>query len=247
MHRFFLLPDSIVGDVVTFEPAVTHQLRTVLRLRPGERVIVLDGSGLEYEVVLVRLDRTVAEGRVSARRMSLAEPRLSLTLYQSVIKGDGFEWVLQKGTELGVSRFVPLLTQRAVLRDPQRIEKRYPRWERIVREAAEQSGRGRLPHLWAPTAFPKACAESVQEHDIVLLPWECASGAGLSTVLRTLPSQVSSAALLVGPEGGFDPAEVALAEGSRIRVVTLGPRILRAETAGIVASAIVLHELGEMG
>jgi 16S rRNA (uracil1498-N3)-methyltransferase len=245
-QRFFVPPGSIVGDEITFDSAATHQLRNVLRLRPGARVIVLDDTGIEYEVTLTSLDRAAALGRIRAQHRSPAEPRLSLTLYQSLIKGDRFEWVLQKGTELGVSRFVPLSSQRTVSRDPERIERRRPRWERIIREAAEQSRRGRLPHLSPVTPFAEACGESVHAHEVALLPWEEASDVGLSAALRALPTEVGSIALLIGPEGGFASAEVALAREHGIRIVTLGPRILRAETAGVAAATIVLSEMGEM-
>lgn len=246
-HRFFLSPGAISGDNVTFDPAATHQLRNVLRLRPGAKVIVLDDSGLEYEVTLTTLERDTAVGRVRARQMAQTEPHVSLTLYQSTIKGDRFEWVLQKGTELGVSRFVPMSTERAIQRDPKRLEGKRARWERIIREAAEQSRRGRLPRLSPHTAYAEACRESTETHDLVLLPWVEAPSVGLAAALRTFPSPVNSIALMVGPEGGFATKEAALAQECGIRLVTLGPRILRAETAGVVASAIVLSELGEMG
>jgi 16S rRNA (uracil1498-N3)-methyltransferase len=247
VHRFFLSPGAIAGNDVTFDPAATHQLRNVLRLRPGDRVIVLDNSGLEYEVVLTTLERDSAVGQVCTRQRTQAEPRVSLTLYQSTIKGDRFEWVLQKGTELGVSRFVPISTERTILRDPERLEGKHSRWERIIREAAEQSRRGRLPRLLPHASFAEACREGARTHDIVLLPWVAAPGSGLAATLQSLSSPVNSVALVVGPEGGFTPQEAALAQACGIHLVTLGPRILRAETAGVVASAIVLSALGEMG
>ena len=247
-HRFFVSPGSIACDLVSFDPAQARQLRSVLRLRPGARVIVLDNTGFEYEVELTAIDRDAVSGRVCARQASMAEPRLSLTLYQSPIKGDRFEWVLQKGTELGVSTFVPLLAERTILRGD-RIEKKRSRRVRILREAAEQSGRGRLPHLAAPLPFAQACRESAQGHDIAILPWVGAREKSLSTVLRAQQAQRMPAervALLIGPEGGFTQAEVALAEACGVRVVTMGPRTLRAETAGVAAAAIVLSALGEM-
>ena len=152
-HRFFLPPESIVLEEVTFGPAAAHQLRHVLRLGPGARVIVLDDSGWEYEVELNHLGRDAATGRICGRQVPGTEPRLSLTLYQGVLKGHRFEWVLQKGTELGVSRFVPLVSERAVTADAGQIEGKRARWEQIIREAAEQSHRGRLPRLAPPCSF----------------------------------------------------------------------------------------------
>jgi 16S rRNA (uracil1498-N3)-methyltransferase len=242
-QRFFVSPASISGDRVTFDAAQAHQLRNVLRLRPGAQVIVLDNSGTEYEVVLTALKHDTALGQVCARHLSKAEPRASLTLYQSPIKGDRFEWVLQKGTELGVSAFVPLICQRTILRDPLRLGKKGPRWERIVQEAAEQSHRARLPRLLPPLPFPDACRESARETGLRVLLHAGASGAGLAALLSPNADRM---ALLVGPEGGFSPEEISLAQACGIQPVSLGPRILRAETAGIAASVIVLSALGEM-
>ena len=243
-HRFFVSPASISGDRVTFDAAQAHQLRNVLRLRPGAQVIVLDDSGTEYEVELTALKRDAALGQVCARQPSRAEPRVSLTLYQSPIKGDRFEWVLQKGTELGLSAVVPLICQRSIVRDPLRLESKRPRWERIIREAAEQSHRARLPRLLPPLPFPDACRESAQETGLRVLLHAGASGAGLAA---RLPPNADRMALLIGPEGGFSPEEISLAQACGIQAVSLGPRILRAETAGIAALAIVLSALGEMG
>jgi 16S rRNA (uracil1498-N3)-methyltransferase len=183
---------------------------------------------------------------VRTQRTTHTEPRLSLTLYQSLLKGDRFEWVLQKGTELGVQAFVPVLSQRSVFADAERAGKKLSRWQRILREAAEQSHRGRLPQLCAPTSFARACEESVENHQISLMPWEEAAGESLSGALRSADTPPRSVALLIGPEGGFDPQEAALAQGCGIRVVTLGPRILRAETAAVASVAIAMSALGEM-
>jgi 16S rRNA (uracil1498-N3)-methyltransferase len=245
-HRFFVSPESIALDQVTFGSAAAHQLRHVLRLGPAARVVVLDDSGWEYEVELTHLGRDTATGRICASRMPGTEPRLSLTLYQGVLKGHRFEWVLQKGTELGVSRFVPLVSERAVTADAGQIEGKRTRWEQIIREAAEQSHRGRLPRLAPPLSFPLACQQGPKDHDESFIPWEEAMQVSLSAALRALECRPQSVALWIGPEGGFTSAEVALAQERGIRAVTLGPRILRAETAGLAAATIVLSILGEM-
>ena len=246
-HRFFVSPEAISGGTVTFSREIAHQLRNVLRLQPGSEVVVLDGSGREYDVTLTHLSRDGAAGQVSGQRPCPNEPRISLALYACLIKGERFEWVLQKGTELGVSRFVPVISERTVLRDPARVEKRRPRWERIVREAAEQSRRGRLPVLDQAMSFSEACAESVNLYEWILLPWEEATEGSLNDAARDHATAVERIALIVGPEGGFTPQEVAQAQDLGIQVVTLGSRILRAETAAIVAAALVMGALGELG
>ncbi|MFN2129607.1 MAG: 16S rRNA (uracil(1498)-N(3))-methyltransferase [Anaerolineae bacterium] len=244
-QRFFVPSRSIADDVVIFGPDATHQLRVVLRLHSGAQVIVLDGSGMEYDVTIERMGRDTATGHIVSRHAAETEPRVKVTLYQSLLKGDRFEWVLQKGTELGVSQFVPVFAERTVVRGAAWVEKRRDRLERIIREAAEQSCRGRLPDLGSALSFEEACVDSAAAHDLSILPAVAAGGGGLATALQAR-SQIERVALLVGPEGGFAPEEIALAEGHGLHVVTLGPRILRAETAGIVAPALVLYALGEM-
>jgi 16S rRNA (uracil1498-N3)-methyltransferase len=244
--RVFVPPGSIADGVVTFDAATAHQLRNVLRLRPGAQVTVLDDSGMAYQVTLERLGREATTGRVEAGQRAETEPQVRVTVYQSLLKGDRFEWVLQKGTELGVTRFVPVFAERTVVRGAAWVGKRRDRLERIIRQAAEQSHRGRLPVLAPALSFEEACTQSVAAHDLALLPAVAAGSEPLAATLQA-NSEAERVALLVGPEGGFAPGEVAYAERCGLRVVTLGPRILRAETAGIVAPALVLYTLGEMG
>jgi len=245
-HRFFVPPKTIDGEWVRFSPEMAHQMRSVLRLRPGETVYVLDNSGREWEVELDNLDKRSATGRVRASQSPLTEPVVALRLYQCVLKGDRFEWVLQKGTELGVSTFVPVISERTILSDPDRIEKKRPRWERILREAAEQSGRVRLPRLSNPLSFAESCRQRAGSGP-AFIPWEESSAPSLSQALDRLAQQPREAALWIGPEGGLTAGEVALASGCGIEPVTLGPRILRAETASVAATAILMASLGQLG
>jgi 16S rRNA (uracil1498-N3)-methyltransferase len=245
-HRFFVPPAAIAGEWVTFDSEQAHQLRSVLRLRPGARVLALDDSGFEIEVELSEVERDSARGRACGRVTCRTEPALHLTLYQGVLKGDHMEWVLQKGTELGVSAFVPLLSARSVVAGVERIEKKRPRWERIIREAAEQSHRGRLPRLLAPLPFDRACQEIARAGDAAWIPWEEAAGNSLVEALRAAASPPPRAALLIGSEGGFEAAEVREAQAHGITPVTLGPRILRAETAALAAATLILAAWGEM-
>ena len=255
-QRFFVPAESLVRDKdgapvrVALDRAIAHQLRNVLRMRAGDRVIVLDDSGWEYEVELIDLGSDGASAVVCEGRPSQDEPLVALTLYQGVLKGQHTEWVLQKGAELGIAAFVPIFTRRTIVTGAERVTKKRPRWERILCEAAEQSGRGRLPRLADPLSFADACREAATANDLALLAWEKASHSGQSSrpgslvgVLHALDTPPQSVALLVGPEGGFEAQEVDLARECGIQVVTLGPRILRAETAALAAVAIVVSEL----
>jgi 16S rRNA (uracil1498-N3)-methyltransferase len=245
-RRFFVSPDAIVQDRVVFDNELSHQLCHVLRMRPGMHVTVLDNSGMEYEVELVSLGRNSTIGRVCAKQMTQTEPQVRLTLYQCALKGAKFEWVLQKGTELGVNTFVPVISERTIIQDPRSIEKKRSRWERIIEAAAAQSRRGQLPVLGTPLSLDKALRQSVDQHALSLIPWENAQAANFADVLCACERPPSGIGLFIGPEGGFDPGEIALARQYDLPIVTIGPRILRAETAATVAVAIIMYEMQEL-
>jgi 16S rRNA (uracil1498-N3)-methyltransferase len=210
-------------------------------MRPGDQILVLDNSGTEWRVELTGVGKETAQGRIVDHQPAQTEPAVQVTLYQGTLKAQKFEWVLQKGTELGLSRFVPTICHRSVVSDTEAVAKKQARWQRIIREAAEQSGRGKLPHL--ETALPLAEAVRQAKADrLKLMPWEEASDFSLKELLAE--AEIESVALFIGPEGGFTPEEVDLARQAGCRIVTLGPRILRAETAAIAAGAAILYELG---
>lgn len=245
MHRFFVPEDAIHQDTVVFPPELAHQIRSVLRMAPGQPVIVLDNAGWEYELRLTRVERGGAEGQILARRPAPVEPAVPVTLYQSLIKRDRFEWLLQKGTEVGVSRFVPMISRHTVLPKADRVTpNREARWQRIITEAAEQCRRGRLPQLASPITMNEA-VDQLPQGQLALIPWEGAAGTGIRAALQAA-GRPDHIALFIGPEGGFAQDEVAYARQRGVHPVTLGPRILRAETAAVVAAALILYELGEM-
>lgn len=240
MHRFFVVPDCFVGDRVVLPENIAHQIRNVLRLRAGAAIMVLDNTGWEYEVLLRRVDRQQVVGEAVAKRPSPNEPSVQLTLYQALMKRDKFEWVLQKGTEIGVTHFVPLVTQRSLVQDVDIKEGKQLRWEKILTEAAEQSRRGCIPTLHSPQTLAEALAARTAQPG--LIAWEAAEDLTIREVLTDgeRPSRIS---LFIGPEGGFAAEEVAAAQAAGLQAITLGKRILRAETAALVATALVLHEL----
>lgn len=225
---------------------MAHQIKTVLRLQAGDEIIVLDNSGQEWRVRLITVGRPALQGEIVGQQPARGEPALQITLYQGTLKGQKFEWVLQKGTELGISRFTPVVCRRSVVNKSSQVMEKYPRWEQIIQEAAEQSRRGRLPELTPPLVLAEAVrqvGESTSPGSVALMPWEEASGSSLKTILtQANPRQI---AVFIGPEGGFAPEEAALAQAAGVRLVKLGPRILRAETAGLAVCAALLYELGQ--
>ena len=242
MHRFFLPPERLQNHRVELDGPLTHQLARVLRLRVGAQIALLDDSGWEY---LVKLDTVASRrviGHIVSRSQPPTEPALRLVLYQAMLKGKRFESVLQKGTELGVREFVPLITQHCVASFS---DTRMQRWRQIVTEAAEQSGRTRLPRVHRAISFDRAC-QAIPESEVSLLAWVGEQSQALAEVASRVADRTGVVHLFVGPEGGFGAEEVILARESGVMTVSLEPRILRAETAPIVASTCIMAAFGEL-
>jgi 16S rRNA (uracil1498-N3)-methyltransferase len=267
-YRFFVDPGAIYGREVQIEDGeLTHQIGDVLRLRAGERITLLDNGGWQYVVALSAVERGRVVGTIERKELAGGEPRTKVTLYVALMRPERFEWVLQKGTELGVSAFVPLICERSTIADAGELsEHKLERWRRIVREAAEQSRRGKLPRLAPAVFFPPACDHAAQRGTAMLL-WEGAGAPSLRQVLHrqedketarhgeagvapllvsTSPGLPFSVALFSGPEGGFTAKEFETALQYGMIAVTLGPRTLRAETAPLVATSAILYEMGDL-
>ena len=159
-------------------------MHTVLRLQPGERVTLLDNSGWEYTVELTAVSANDVQGQVVGRSVKANEPRTKITLYQSVLKGSRFEWALQKGTELGVSEFVPVIASRCILQNLADAEAKFPRWQRVILEAAEQCGRAKFPALLPALMFAAACERAGDGKGLALMPWEEETAFTLKWMLR---------------------------------------------------------------
>ena len=248
MHRFFVPTGNIISDNVKLDGAVVHQIGNVLRARSGDRVVLLDNSGWEYTVILEKVSPHEVIGRVIEKLVATGEANVEITLYQAVLKSERFEFVLQKGTELGVTNFVPVLCARTVpkYREFEQLRNRYNRWQRIVSEAAEQSHRGKLPVLHPPIEFFTAC--NIVE-DLAIIAWENEQMLGLRETLTKWKrvNSKNSFSIFTGPEGGFTVQEINIASDNGIVPVTLGRRILRAETAAITTVSAIMYEYGELG
>ena len=241
MHRFFISPECFDRDNVIITGEQVHQLKDVLRLKPGDQIVVLDNSGAEYEIRLVDINTNRVTGEVVAQGLASGEPRVEITLYQALLKGNRFDVALQKCTEIGVARFVPVLCERCVARNPG--ESRLDRWQKIIVEAAEQSRRGKIPFLEPLIEFRQVC-ERVS--GIFLLPWEEESNLGIRSAMCEI-GKIDHLNIFIGPEGGFTSNEAEFARLQGITPVTLGKRLLRAETAGLVTVAAILYEYDELG
>jgi 16S rRNA (uracil1498-N3)-methyltransferase len=252
-YRFFVAPGTLQGQIAQIDdPALIHQLSSVLRLSQGDQITLLDNSGWEYVVTLDAVERGSISGTIERTTLVQTEPQLKLTLYVALLRGERFEWVLQKGTELGVTAFVPVVCQRSVIDDIAEIgAAKIERWERIIREAAEQSRRAKLPELLPAMHFDTACDHAAQRSQSVVL-WEGSGAVSLRSLLQQNKPQSSedaapfSIGLLSGPEGGFTEHEITTAVMHQLQPASLGPRILRAETAPVAAAAAVLFLHGDL-
>lgn len=247
-HRFLVEHPLHVGDFPCLD-RLAHQLAVVLRLTPGATIILINGDGNEYLTTVTSLSPRRAAGEIIAARPCAAEPRLHLTLYQCTLKQDKFDWVLQKGAELGVSRFVPVVSERSVVRPPAALAGKRSRWLSILREATEQCGRSRPPDL-APAIELEAATLAPGVHGFVA--WEAAEHAptlaeAVIAALHAAGACTPALALLIGPEGGLSPTEVQTLVGQGWQIVTLGRRILRAETAALAGVTIIMERSNELG
>ncbi len=225
-------------DIVLDAIAARH-LREALRLAVGDTLVLFDGRGGEYAATLTRVSRHEVAVRVGDLREISRESPLELTLAQGISRGERMDYTLQKAVELGVARLVPLSTERSAVRlDEARAAKRTEHWAGIVRHACEQSGRTRLPALAPPTRVEAYATAEAADMKLLLDP-------AATTPLAALPS-APSIALAIGPEGGFAANERAVLAAAGFRAVRLGPRILRTETAALVALSILQAKFGDL-
>ncbi len=244
MGKFHIRPEAVNESRVVFDDEETRHLTRVLRLGPGDLVQAVDGRGTEYTVRLESVGGRAAQGTILCRSVQRIESPLSITLAQGIPKGDKMEWIVKTVTELGATRIVPLLTRRCVVRIQQGRE-RARRWQRVAKEAAKQSGRSVIPVVEVPRTLDEFLAERPAA-DLGVCLWE-RERRGLRELLEAVGRPVTSALLVVGPEGGLAPDEVDALKTAGLESAGLGPRILRAETAAPVGVALLQSRWGDLG
>jgi 16S rRNA (uracil1498-N3)-methyltransferase len=253
MQRFFVPPELLkeTDSDIPLPKEQAHQIRDVLRLTIGEQLLLLDDSGDVILATVSKSSKAGVEVHLLERRPGKGEPGVRIILCQGLLKSARFEWILEKGTELGVSVFAPIHCRRSMagLEDagPAKIQ----RWQRIIQEAAEQSGRSRLPEL-LPIRPLMHALNDIPPGALAIMPWEeehsntlhdvLTSGGNVARPAQT-PVRQPTIVLFIGPEGGLMAEEVMLAQRHGVQVVSLGSRILRAETAALTAVANVIYEL----
>lgn len=238
-RRVYVLPSNIQGRRARIEdPQELHHLLDVLRAKPGHPIECFDGQGRVYQGRIVALDRTRCDIELHGTLSEPSEQRMRLTLGLALLKGVRFEWVIQKATELGVARIVPLITARVVARPViGRTDAKVARWRRIAAEAAKQCRQATLPAIDTPQRL-KDVLPSLTKGALLLMPTLVGPTMPLARIIEDHQS-ARDIVVLIGPEGDFTPEEVALAVHHGARLVSLGSRTLRSETAAIATVAIL--------
>lgn len=250
MSRFFVSAEAVDlknGRITITGEDVKH-IKNVLRGAPGDRLHLSDGMGVDYEVVIDIIEKDSITARIVKAEDNATEAPIHITLFQGIPKADKMEYIIQKCVELGVKRIVPVMTERTVVKldNPRDAASKTARWKRIALEAAKQCDRGVVPIVDEPVRL-EAALKLAQDCDLRLLPYEEEIMGNLRQYITKSEAagKISSIALFIGPEGGFCPDEVEKAVEMGFKSVSLGPRILRTETAGAAVIAIIMYELGD--
>lgn len=243
--RFFISPEQVHGARIIVTGDDLRHIRTVLRKGPGDTLVLCDGTGAEYTVKIVEVGRAEIHAEITDRvTREIRHPLV--TLGQGLPKSDKMDWIVQKATELGVSGIVPLITERTIVKVKDE-EKRTVRWQKICREAAMQSNRPDVPRVEAIQligdyirALAPPQAGQAGPGTLLLLPWE----EGTLPIKNVLGNhaEVKNIIVLIGPEGGFSPSEAESAKDRGFQLVSLGPNILRTETAAVAVLSMILYE-----
>ncbi len=243
MHHFFVTPSQVREDAIIIEGTDVNHIKNVLRMKEGERLHISDGNNKKYlcEISFLATD----EVRVSIIEEVEKDTELpsKIYLFQGLPKSDKMELIVQKAVELGVYEIVPVATKRAVVKlDDKKASKKVERWNSISESAAKQSGRVCVPSVHDVLSYKEALDYAMQL-DVILIPYELAEGMDKTREIISSIEPGQSVGIFIGPEGGFEVAEIEAAVSKGVKPITLGKRILRTETAGLTTLSILMYHL----
>jgi len=258
MRRFYV--ENIEGDTVIIDGSEAHHIKNVLRQKIGDEVFLFDGKGNEYKAEIIEFlsfnSGPAVKLKIVSKTHKDIEPSVKINLYQSLPRLKKFDFIVEKATELGVNKIIPVISERVQLpKDVIQNPAKLARWRKIALSAAKQCGRVVVPEVTEITKFHDAVviaspesigvnsAKQPKTETISIIPWESEQNTTLKKVLKTANCQLSTVNLFIGPEGGFSESEIELARQNGVVPVSLGKRILRTETAPIVVIANLLYEL----
>ncbi len=243
MSKFFIEENQISENSITITGGDVAHIVKVLRMKEGDKLLLCDGKGYDYTAEIVTLSSSQVLTKMLEKSPCKNEPKTKITLFQGLPKQGKMEWIIEKCTEIGVSDIVPIKTERSVVRlDDERSDKKLSRWQKTAQEAAKQCGRGVVPKVHAPISLKDLKKDNLP--DFLLVPYEEEKSVSVKEAIQNMNAE--SAGIFIGPEGGFEAFEIDFLKELGAKSVTLGPRILRTETAGMVALSLLLYECNEM-
>lgn len=245
MYHFFAKKENIFENYILIDGDDVKHLRNVLRIRPGERIIMSSGENIDYYCVVSDIEENRIIASIESVDKEGRELPVRIYLFQGLPKGDKMEFIIQKAVELGAYEIIPVAMKRSVVKlDSKKSESKVKRWNLIAESAAKQSKRSVLPLVNDVMTFKQA-AEYAKKLDIVLMPYECADGMQSTKELINSIRPGQSVGIFIGPEGGFDGEELTAAHDNKFSIITLGKRILRTETAGMMLLSVLMYNLEE--
>jgi 16S rRNA (uracil1498-N3)-methyltransferase len=245
MHRFFIKQEDIYNDGITIEGEDVQHISKVLRLKEGDKIVLCDQTGTDYNVAIESISKHTVKTIIIDKVPSKGEPTIEVVLYQGIPKSTKMDLIIQKCTEMGITRVVPVFTTRTIVKlESEKDEaKKVQRWTKIAEEAAKQSARGIVPHIEMPMNLEQALMDS-RKLDIVLIPYELEKDTSVKAALQGKTAK--SVGFFIGPEGGFNAPEIVRAKQNNVIPVTLGSRIMRTETAGFAMLTCIMYEYDQM-
>lgn len=247
MAKFFVNPQNISETEIIIDDENVNHIKNVLRLQTGDEIVINDRQGHDYKCIINAIEQGRIIALIDSVTHSLAEPNVEVILFQSLIKGEKMEWVIQKAVEIGVTKIMPICTTRCVvkLENPKKMASKVDRWNKIAESAAKQSGRGVVPEVALPISISESIQYAKANGLCTIIPYEKEREVGIRKVLQS--TDAKSFGIFIGPEGGFTEEEIQEALEQGVHSVSLGNRILRSETASLVTLANIMYEMGEMG
>lgn len=245
MAKFFVNPENKVDNQIYITGSDVNHIKNVLRLSIGKEILISDRQGQDYKCIISEIDTDKVTTQIIETYFNQTEPTIETVLFQGIIKGEKMDFAIQKCVEIGVTKIVPVITQRCVIKleSDNKLTKKVERWQKISESAAKQSKRGIVPEIVAPLSFNEAL-KTITENINYCIPYENEETCHLKTYLKNLKN-ATTIGIFIGPEGGFTQDEVQQAINQGVTPVSLGKRILRSETAGMVTLANIMYEIGD--
>ena len=246
MHKFFVPKESICDNRVIIQGEDVKHILKVLRLKQGTVISINNCVGQEYIGEIISADKKEVLVKIKEEVLLNNESPIQVFLFQGLPKSSKMDLIVQKATELGVKEITPVITERVVVKNEIGEYKKLDRWQRIALEACKQSKRSLIPTINSPIEFEKLI-EFLKNMDLIVVPYENQEGYGIKKVIQGLHREIKKVGIVIGPEGGFEEEEIEKLKEIGAHIVTLGPRILRTETAGFVCAALIMYEIGDLG